>query len=155
MHRIYDNGEITVFWDSEKCRHAKRCVTGSPSVFNIQKRPWIDITGAQAAEIWQTVSSCPTRALTVIYDHGIRVELNEERRRSAAFDGDREIGECEYRITPEGWEIYHTGVRSEYTGQGIAKRLLYTVVEAAEKSGAEVIPVCSYAAAELKSGPRG
>jgi len=29
MHRLYEQGDIVVFWNSEKCRHAKRCVNGS------------------------------------------------------------------------------------------------------------------------------
>jgi len=45
MYRIYSNDEITVFWFSTRCRHAKRCVTGCPKVFDIQRKPWIDICG--------------------------------------------------------------------------------------------------------------
>ena len=33
MHRSYVNEDITVFWDSDKCRHARMCVSGSPKVF--------------------------------------------------------------------------------------------------------------------------
>ncbi len=59
MHRLYETNDIVVFWNSGKCRHAKKCVTGSPQTFDITRRPWIDVTIAPTAEIWQTVSSCP------------------------------------------------------------------------------------------------
>ena len=46
MHRMYENEDLTIFWDSDKCGHAKRCVGGSPTVFDITKKPWINIDGA-------------------------------------------------------------------------------------------------------------
>ncbi len=145
MHRMYDNSDITIFWDSEKCRKAKQCVTGSPEVFNIEKRPWIDPSAAPSAKIWKTVEKCPTGALTVAYDHGIRIEFEEDKCRSAAYDGGREVGICTFRRSPEGWVIEHTVVDPTYGGKGIAKRLVYKVVEAAERQETAVIPVCSYA----------
>ena len=43
MHRVYENDDIVVFWDSEKCRHARKCVEGSPVTFNILNKPWINL----------------------------------------------------------------------------------------------------------------
>ena len=146
MHRSYENEDITVFWNSERCRHAKRCVTGCPKVFDIQRNPWIDISQDETSRIWQTISNCPTKALTITFNHGITVRFEEEACRSAAYDGEREIGECDYQITQEGWVIYHTEVLPEYGGKNIAKRLVYSVLEHAEKSRAAVIATCSYAA---------
>ena len=151
MHRLYENEDITVFWDSDKCRHAKVCVTQSPTVFNINRRPWIDIGGAKSAEIWQTVEKCPSGALTCVYNHDIAVVFDEERNCSLAFDGDAEVGECCYREDDAGWVIEHTGVRPEYEGKGIAKRLVYKVSEEAEKRHVAVIPLCSYAVRVLGS----
>jgi predicted GNAT family acetyltransferase len=61
------------------------------------------------------------------------------------MDGDKIIGECEYQVTEKGWNIYHTGVRPEYGGKGIAKRLVYKVLEEAERSCAGTMASCSYA----------
>ena len=149
MHRIYENNDITVFWDSEKCRHAKKCVYGSPQTFDISRKPWIDVTIAPTAEIWQTVSECPSGALTCVYNHEISVVLDTDACKSIAYDGDRQIGECDYQVTSDGWNIYHTEVMPEYGGKGIAKRLMYKIVEAAEKAKAAVIPTYSYAAKVL------
>ncbi|MCR5417336.1 MAG: GNAT family N-acetyltransferase [Lachnospiraceae bacterium] len=145
MHRLYEQEDIAVFWDSVKCRHAKRCVGASPVTFNRERRPWIDVTKAPAKEIWQAVSACPSGALTCVYTHGIRVTLDESGLKSVAYDGDKVIGECDYHITPDGWVIYHTEVLPEYGGKSIAKRLVYKVIEKAERSGAEVSATCSYA----------
>ena len=149
MHRIYETDDITVFWDSAKCRHAKKCVYGSPRTFDITRKPWIDVSIAPIAEIWQTVSECPSGALTCVYNHDIRITLDTDSCKSIAYDGEKQIGECDYRISAEGWEIYHTEVDPEYGGKGIAKRLVYKIIEAAERAGATIIPTCSYAAKVL------
>lgn len=63
-HRSYTNGEITVFWKPELCWHAAECVTNLPSVFNISRRPWVEITAAPSDEIVRVVSLCPSGALS-------------------------------------------------------------------------------------------
>ncbi len=150
MHRMYENEEITVFWNSEKCRHARKCVTGSPEVFEFGRRPWIDLSRGETARIWKSVSNCPSGALQVGYNHGITVRFDEAECGSRAFDGEKEIGECTYIASPEGWVICHTGVRPEYTGKGIAKRLVYAVLQAAEQRKVPISATCSYAVKVLK-----
>lgn len=151
MHRMYCNGEIVIFWDSEKCYHARRCVTGSPKTFDINRRPWIDPSQAPSAEIWQAISKCPSGALSCVYDHGISVVFNEESSKSEAYDGEKLIGECDYIASSDQWTITHTEVSPEYGGKGIAKRLVYKVTEEAERRGAKIVPLCSYAAKVLTS----
>ena len=150
MHRTYENEDITVFWDSEKCRHAKRCVTGCPQVFDINRKPWIDISRASNAEIWQTIEKCPTKALTCAYNHGIKVVYDEKDARSLAYDGERIIGECDYEEKDGAWSIYHTEVHPDYGNKGIAKCLVFKLVEEAERRKMKVIPVCSYAVKVLE-----
>ena len=76
----------------------------------------------------------------------IRVVFEEAERQAAAYDGDKQIGECQYRVDGVGkWVIVHTGVRPEYNGRGIAKRLVECIIEAARERQTKIIPVCSYA----------
>ncbi len=145
MHRSYVNEDITVFWDSDKCFHAKRCVTGCPEAFDITKKPWINIDNAPTSKVWQAVSACPSGALTVVYNHGVIVRSEGDEYRSVAFDGDRLIGECCYSVEGNVWNIYHTQTDPGYTGRGIAKRLVYSVLQEAERSGNKVTATCSYA----------
>ena len=149
MHRLYENEDISVFWDSDKCRHAKECVNGCPEAFNIMRKPWIDISKAPTAKVWQAVSKCPSGALTCIYNHGVRIEYDKENSRSLAFVDDRIVGECDYEETQNGWIIYHTEVDEKYSGKGIAKRLVYRLIEQAERSKTDVSATCSYAAKVL------
>ncbi len=145
MHRLYENEDIVVFWNSDKCFHAKRCVHGCSKAFDPSRKPWIDLNRAETSEIWQAIEQCPSGALTCLYKHNIDVKMETENCRSAAYDGGRLIGECQYRQTEDEWIIYHTGVRPEFEGKGIAKRLVYKVLEAAEKNKVKAGATCSYA----------
>ena len=142
MHRSYVNEDITVFWDSDKCFHAKKCVTGCPEVFDITKKPWINIDNAPTAKVWQTVSNCPSGALTITYNHDVEMVFDEQAKRSTALKGTEQIGECDYDVTGSGWCIYHTEVDDEYTGKGIAKRLVYSILEQADRKKIPVTANC-------------
>ncbi len=59
----YTNGQVTVVWKPEFCKHSGRCVTQMPTVFNLNERPWVNMQGATTEEIIAQVNKCPTGAL--------------------------------------------------------------------------------------------
>lgn len=59
----YTNGDVTVEWRPELCKHAARCATQLPSVFDPSKKPWVNMDGATSKEITDQVNKCPTGAL--------------------------------------------------------------------------------------------
>lgn len=63
--RTYTNGEITVEWRPELCIHCQACITGLPKVFDLTRRPWVDMTAATTEEIRTQVAACPSRALSL------------------------------------------------------------------------------------------
>jgi uncharacterized Fe-S cluster protein YjdI len=60
----YKNAKLVVRYDPGVCIHAGECVRGLPSVFNLSKKPWVDVGGASAAAIIEQVKCCPSGALT-------------------------------------------------------------------------------------------
>ena len=60
----YSNGEITVVWEPAKCIHSTICFNGLPNVFNPNKRPWVNIEGADSNTIVDQVKACPSGALS-------------------------------------------------------------------------------------------
>ncbi len=60
----YTNGQVTVVWKPEFCKHSGRCVTQMPTVFNLNERPWVNMQGATTKEIIAQVNKCPTGALS-------------------------------------------------------------------------------------------
>jgi uncharacterized Fe-S cluster protein YjdI/CDGSH-type Zn-finger protein len=62
--RDYLGDGIVVHWDSELCEHSANCVRGLPAVFDTERKPWIDVSGASADDIASAVDRCPSRALT-------------------------------------------------------------------------------------------
>lgn len=59
----YESDDITVEFDSKRCLHSAECVKGLRSVFDPQKKPWIQPENATAEKIKETVHHCPTGAL--------------------------------------------------------------------------------------------
>ena len=39
----YSNDDVTVIWDSKKCKHAAECVKNAPNVFRPKEQPWIQM----------------------------------------------------------------------------------------------------------------
>ena len=70
----YTNGEVTVVWKPDVCKHSGRCVTGLPAVFNVNKHPWINMEAAGTDAIIEQVKKCPTGALT-FYKNDTHSEL--------------------------------------------------------------------------------
>ncbi len=61
----YTKGDLTVVWKPEICTHSTKCVQGLHSVFDNQKRPWINLDGAEKQAIIYQVAKCPSGALSI------------------------------------------------------------------------------------------
>ncbi len=60
----YENNDIKVTWDQKRCIHAKECVHGLPSVFDIKNKPWINPDACnEYSELREVIERCPTGAL--------------------------------------------------------------------------------------------
>lgn len=79
-------------------------------------------------------------------ENRVNIVFEEDMNRSAAYIDGKHAGECEFRVAGDIWTITHTGVRPEYGGRGIAKKLVLKVIEAARANNAKIVPLCSYAA---------
>lgn len=61
--RVYETEDIRVVWEADRCIHVGHCLQALPQVFDVWKRPWVDIEGAPAEEVARAVRTCPTGAL--------------------------------------------------------------------------------------------
>lgn len=61
--RRYEREELAVIWDASKCTHVAECLRALPEVFDVQRRPWVDIEASSAEEIAAAIRLCPTGAL--------------------------------------------------------------------------------------------
>jgi CDGSH-type Zn-finger protein/uncharacterized Fe-S cluster protein YjdI len=61
--RTYETDAIRVHWDSSRCIHTGICLRTLPSVFDLGRRPWVDLRGAEANAVADAVERCPTGAL--------------------------------------------------------------------------------------------
>lgn len=61
----YSNGEVIVVWQSAKCIHSGNCVKNLKPVFNPKQSPWIQMENGSSREIKDTVTKCPSGALSI------------------------------------------------------------------------------------------
>jgi CDGSH-type Zn-finger protein/uncharacterized Fe-S cluster protein YjdI len=78
----YTNGEITVVWKPHLCVHATTCFTELPKVFIPYERPWIKMGGATTEEIMDTVSRCPTQAISYYWNNSVALDGNPEEAKT-------------------------------------------------------------------------
>lgn len=74
------------------------------------------------------------------------IQFRIENNRGSFFierDG-KQIAELDFEIKSGSLNAYHTGVRKEFEGQGIASRLFDEMVKYARENNYKVIPSCTY-----------
>ena len=79
----YVGDGIVVHWDGDRCFHSERCVNGLPSVFDRDRRPWVDPRAASADRIADVIDTCPSGALSYTRTDGT---ANGRRGRAAGDD---------------------------------------------------------------------
>ncbi|KUK77650.1 MAG: Acetyltransferase-like protein [Proteiniphilum acetatigenes] len=84
----------------------------------------------------------------------IQFKMDEKKRGSFFIEQDgRQIAELDFEVKENLLNAYHTGVRPELEGQGIAARLFDRMVLFAREEGYKVIPTCSYILAKFRRRP--
>jgi uncharacterized protein len=74
-----------------------------------------------------------------------------ERHRYEISVGGRQVGYAAY-LDVDGQRIfYHTVIEQEFSGRGMAGRLVSAALEATRSHGRRVVPVCPYVAKYVKS----
>ena len=73
------------------------------------------------------------------------IEIIFENNKSVAYDDATKIGECVFVEDNNLWNIVHTEVDKEYQGQGVARKLVESVIENAQKRNKNLHADCSYA----------
>lgn len=69
----YKNDHLIVYWSPELCTHPANCLRLLPEVFNVRKRPWININAAEPEAIIQAIDQCPSGALKYSIPEGSKV----------------------------------------------------------------------------------
>ena len=75
----------------------------------------------------------------------ITIKYEADNNCAAAYDGDKQIGICQYEASGQTWNIYHTSTDPEYGGRGIAGNLVKCLKEQADEAGIKLTATCWYA----------
>ncbi len=68
--KIYRNKDILIYWNPEQCTHDTNCFGSLGTVFDPEKRPWVNIDGDKPQKIIETINSCPSGALKYSIPYG-------------------------------------------------------------------------------------
>jgi len=60
----YKHAAIIVRFDPRICVHSGVCVRGLPAVFDLKKKPWVNVEGSSADAIAEQIKRCPSGALS-------------------------------------------------------------------------------------------
>lgn len=84
----------------------------------------------------------------------IQFKINDRNRGSFYIEQEgRQVAELDFEVKDNLLNAYHTGVRPELEGQGIAGMLFNELVNYAREKGYQVIPSCSYVLAKFSRRP--
>lgn len=61
----YSGDGVTVVWKPKLCIHSGICFRGMPGVFDPTRRPWVDLSKADATAVIEHVGKCPSGALSI------------------------------------------------------------------------------------------
>lgn len=59
----YKTEDLVIFWNLSHCSHSGKCTDLLPQVFDMHRRPWICMEGADPLEIIRVIDKCPSGAL--------------------------------------------------------------------------------------------
>ena len=85
----------------------------------------------------------------------IQQKITDDRGRFYIEEGGRLIAELDFQLRDGILDAYHTGVRPEFEGQGIAGKLFDEMVQYARENGYKVIPSCPYIHVKFRRNPEG
>ena len=101
--RTYESDDATVTWDQHRCIHFAACVHGLPTVFDPDRKPWVQPEHAEAGPLLNTVTACPTGALHLRLPDGTDPETVPDRNRvTVAADGPLYVRGDVTVLTPDG-----------------------------------------------------
>ncbi|MDD2244057.1 MAG: GNAT family N-acetyltransferase [Dysgonamonadaceae bacterium] len=83
----------------------------------------------------------------------VQLKLEKKNGRFFIVKDDEQIAELDFDLEENIMDAYHTGVRKEFEGQGIAALLFDEMVKFARDNGYKVIPTCPYILAKFRRHP--
>lgn len=85
----------------------------------------------------------------------IQRKINDSKGSFFIEKDGKQLAELDFEIKNNVLNAYHTGVRPELEGQGVASRLFDELVNYARENRYKVIPSCSYIHAKFRRDPDG
>ncbi|MBX3111197.1 MAG: (4Fe-4S)-binding protein [Fimbriimonadaceae bacterium] len=66
--KLYEAGDLKVWWDPTLCQHSGVCARGMAAVFDPKRRPWIVLENGEPDAVRALVRQCPSGAIRLDED---------------------------------------------------------------------------------------
>ncbi|HEY8934845.1 MAG TPA: GNAT family N-acetyltransferase [Cyclobacteriaceae bacterium] len=87
-------------------------------------------------------------------NNDIQLKINDNGKGSFFIDNDGDrLAEMVIGVSGDNLTVYHTEVSDKLKGQGIASKLLETMVDYVRKHNLKVIALCPFVLAQFKKNP--
>lgn len=87
-------------------------------------------------------------------EHTIEFKIDDNNRGSFFIEKNgTQVAELDFDVKDNVLNAYHTGVRKELEGQGIAAKLFDKLIEYAREKDYKIIPSCSYISSKFRRRP--
>ena len=116
QHKEYRNDQIVVHWRPKMCSHAGKCLNLAPQVFDLNRRPWIDINAASPEEIIKAIDRCPSGALRYSLPPGSKVDPELAKGVGSIYYIEEHPAVIRVRIVPDGPLLIEGPVKIEQIG---------------------------------------
>lgn len=80
LNKEYKGAKISIYDNRRICSHAKNCVNNLATVFDFNKRPWINPDGDTVENIIKVIETCPSGALSYKLEDEIITEFGQNPR---------------------------------------------------------------------------
>lgn len=98
----YRNKDIVVYWEADRCSHSAICLKQLPQVFNLDKRPWVNVEAASPEDIIRTIDDCPSGALKYSLPEGSSVNPELGRGPGAKDSSHHDAAALHIRVLRNG-----------------------------------------------------
>lgn len=101
-YKEYRNDQIVVHWRPELCSHSAKCINLVPRVFDMSRRPWVDINASPPEDIIKAIDRCPSGALKYSLPFGSKVDPELAKGVGSLHYNEEHSAEVRVRIVPNG-----------------------------------------------------
>jgi len=104
----YQKDELGISYDPNICTHAANCVNNHSEIFNIRKKPWVNLDNATSEKIETAVKNCPSGALKKLGDQSETETVQNQNTQIDIMSNGPLLVKGNFKITDHNGNVLET-----------------------------------------------